>query len=71
VAHPEGTVIAARALTVPPHGAVRVSVDAADLSNTANTVDTLRLEVDGLLTGNGKPYVMVRYRGGPFSLHHG
>jgi hypothetical protein len=48
-----------------------VSVEAADLSNAAHEVDRLRLEVDGLLTGNGKPYVMVRYRGGPFSLHHG
>jgi hypothetical protein len=71
VAHPEGTVIAQRALTVPPHGAVRVSVAAADLSDAGAVVQRLRLEVDGLLTGNGKPYVMVRYRGGPFSLHHG
>jgi hypothetical protein len=30
-----------------------------------------RIGMDPLLTGNGKPYVLMRYGGGPLSLHHG
>jgi hypothetical protein len=71
VAHPSGIVVAESSLTVQPHGAARVSVESADLEGANQAVDRLRLEVDELLTGNGKPYVMVRYRDGPFSLHHG
>lgn len=32
---------------------------------------TGRIGMDPLLTGNGKPYVLMRYGGGPLSLHHG
>jgi hypothetical protein len=71
VAHPGGRVLAERTMTVQPHGAARISVAAADLPPSGTDVDKLRLEVDDLLTGNGKPYVMVRYGDGPFSLHHG
>lgn len=69
--HPGGTVVAQKTMTVRPHGAARVSVTADDLAQDRPEVDRLRLEVDDLLTANGKPYVMVRYRNGPFSLHHG
>lgn len=31
----------------------------------------LRIGLDPLLTGNGKPYVLMRYDQGPLSLHHG
>jgi hypothetical protein len=31
----------------------------------------VRVGLDPLLTGNGKPYVLMRYDGGPLSLHHG
>jgi hypothetical protein len=31
----------------------------------------VRIAVDPLFTGNGKPYVIMRYGGGPWSLHHG
>jgi hypothetical protein len=31
----------------------------------------VRVAVDPLYTGNGKPYVIMRYGGGPLSLHHG
>lgn len=32
---------------------------------------TVRIALDPILTGNGKPYVIMRYGGGPWSLHHG
>lgn len=70
LAHPEKTILSEHTETVRAHGAIRVSVTADDLARAAGTVDKLRLEVDGLLTSNGKPYVMVRYGNGPFSLHH-
>jgi hypothetical protein len=57
--------------SVAAHGAIRVSAAAADLVAAGGAVQKIRLEVDGLLTENGKPYVMVRYGDGPFSLHHG
>ncbi|WP_223694415.1 hypothetical protein [Leifsonia poae] len=31
----------------------------------------VRVAIDPLFTGNGKPYVIMRYGGGPWSLHHG
>ena len=31
----------------------------------------VRIGLDPLLTANGKPYVIMRYGGGPLSLHHG
>jgi hypothetical protein len=70
-AHPDGATLAERTVTVQPHGAVRVSVTGDDVARASAPVERLRLEVDGLLTGNGKPYVMLRYGDGPFSLHHG
>jgi len=69
--HPGGATLAERTLTVRPHGAVRVSVSGDDVARAGGPVRQLRLEVDGLLTSNGKPYVMLRYGDGPFSLHHG
>ncbi len=69
--HPDGAVLSERTVTVQPHGAVRVSVSGDDVANAATPVERIRLEVDGLLTENGKPYVMLRYGDGPFSLHHG
>jgi hypothetical protein len=70
-AHPDGATLAEKTVTVQPHGAVRVGVTAADVARVSTPVERLRLEVDGLLTENGKPYVMLRYGDGPFSLHHG
>lgn len=34
-------------------------------------VKHVRVGLDPLLTPNGKPYVIMRYAGGPPSLHHG
>jgi hypothetical protein len=70
-AHPDGAVLSQQTVTVQPHGAVRVSVSGEDVARASGPVRQLRLEVDGLLTENGKPYVMLRYGDGPFSLHHG
>lgn len=70
-AHPDGETLAERSVSVQAHGAVRVGVTAEDVARASTSVERLRLEVDGLLTENGKPYVMLRYGDGPFSLHHG
>jgi hypothetical protein len=71
MAHPGGETIAERSVSIAPHGAARVSVTAEDVARAGAGAGKLRLVVDGLLTDNGKPYVMVRYGEGPFSLHHG
>jgi hypothetical protein len=34
-------------------------------------IEHARVGVEPLLTPNGKPYVLMRYGGGPLSLHHG
>lgn len=34
-------------------------------------VEHVRIGLDPLMTGNGKPYVIMRYADGPPSLHHG
>jgi hypothetical protein len=70
-AQPGGETLAERTVTVQAHGAVRVGVTGDDIARVGIPVQHVRLEVDGLLTENGKPYVMVRYADGPFSLHHG
>ena len=33
--------------------------------------DTVRVALDPVLSDNGKPYVLMRYAGGPLSMHHG
>ena len=71
VSHPDGATVVERTAVVRAHGALRVSVTAGDLTAIGGNTEQLRLEVNGLLTGNGKPYVMLRYGEGPFSLHHG
>jgi len=50
---------------------VRFSADefAAALARRPSTYG--RIGLDPLLTGNGKPYVLLRYGDGPLSLHHG
>ncbi|MGH2869753.1 MAG: hypothetical protein ACRDNK_19570 [Solirubrobacteraceae bacterium] len=70
VAHPAGAVVSGRTATIQPHGVTCISVTAEDLTRAGGPVERLRLETDGLLTRNGKPYVMVRYGDGPFSVHH-
>ena len=33
--------------------------------------DHIRIGMDPLLSSNGKPYIVMKYAGGPLSLHHG
>ncbi len=33
--------------------------------------ETVRVALDPILSDNGKPYVLMRYAGGPLSMHHG
>lgn len=52
----------------------RVQVPAPTLAEWREGTDRLplaRVGLDPLLTGNGKPYVLMRYGDGPLSLHHG
>jgi hypothetical protein len=52
----------------------RVRFAAADLRKALREFPPgtlLRIGLDPLLTGNGKPYVLMRYDQGPLSLHHG
>jgi hypothetical protein len=51
---------------------VRVPEQAlADWRGRVSEVPLARVGLDPLLTGNGKPYVLMRYGDGPLSLHHG
>jgi hypothetical protein len=57
-----------------PRAVARVRVPAEELRAwPARHPDLLhaRIGLDPLLTANGKPYVLMRYAGGPPSLHHG
>jgi hypothetical protein len=52
----------------------RVHVPAEVLADWRSRVGELphaRIGLDPLMTGNGKPYVLLRYADGPLSLHHG
>ena len=52
----------------------RVHVPAEVIAGWRERVSELpfaRVGLDPLMTGNGKPYVLVRYADGPLSLHHG
>jgi len=69
LSHPEGETVVRREVGLQPRGVARISVTKEDLQK--RPAEGLRLEVENLFTGNGKPYVMARYGSGPFSLHHG
>lgn len=58
-----------RELELGPRELARVRVPASELSTDAETFG--RIGLDPLLTGNGKPYVLLRYGSGPLSIHHG
>ncbi len=57
-----------------PRALERVRVPADELAAWPERhpdIRHVRIGLDPLLTGNGKPYVIMRYAGGPPSLHHG
>jgi hypothetical protein len=49
----------------------RVRVPSDEIAGWPERPEHLRIGLDPLLTANGKPYVLMRYRGGPLSIHHG
>jgi hypothetical protein len=60
-----------RKVELGPRELARVRVAASDLPLAGREGILGRIGVDPLLTGNGKPYVLLRYGSGPLSLHHG
>lgn len=63
-----------RELSFAPHQLHRVRFTREDLEEGLGRLGGprhLRVGLDPLLTGNGKPYVLMRYDNGPLSLHHG
>lgn len=60
-------------VTLTSRQVARVKVPEAEILKWKAEVDpgTVRIALDPILTGNGKPYVIMRYGGGPWSLHHG
>lgn len=60
-------------VTLAPRQTRRVVVPSAQIEKwkAEGKPANVRVALDPLLTGNGKPYVIMRYGGGPWSLHHG
>jgi hypothetical protein len=70
----EDAPIVARTLDLGPRALERVRFHGDELASAlARRPDAVhgRIGLDPLLTGNGKPYVLLRYGDGPLSLHHG
>jgi hypothetical protein len=68
------TVLYEYPLSLEPRALERIHVPAEELAAwRAGYRETphVRIGLDPVLTGNGKPYVIMRYAGGPPSLHHG
>jgi hypothetical protein len=60
-----------RQVDLAPRALERVRVRSAALSLCDRSRVLGRIGLDPLLTGNGKPYVLIRYGSGPLSIHHG
>jgi hypothetical protein len=60
-------------VTLAPRALQRVRVPAEEIARWRDeqVAEHVRIGLDPLLTANGKPYVIMRYGGGPLSLHHG
>ena len=58
-------------LSFPARGLHRVQVPREQVASLHAGHAQVRVALDPLLTGNGKPYVLMRYDSGPLSLHHG
>ncbi len=69
----EGEVLWSKSVALESRAVQRVIVPEAQIAEwkARESPGGARVAVDPLLTGNGKPYVMMRYGGGPLSLHHG
>jgi hypothetical protein len=60
-----------REVELRPRELSRIRVPAGELAGGAREGALGRIGLDPLLTGNGKPYVLLRYGSGPLSIHHG
>jgi hypothetical protein len=63
-----------RPVSLGPRALERVRVPAEELGSWSTRypeIRHVRIGLEPLLTGNGKPYVIMRYADGPPSLHHG
>ena len=60
-------------VSLAPRALERVRVPDAEIERwrAEDAASLVRIGLDPLLTANGKPYVIMRYGGGPLSLHHG
>jgi hypothetical protein len=71
---PDDQPVVERRLEFAPRQLHRVRFGSDDLAEGLGRLGGprhLRIGLDPLLTGNGKPYVLMRYDNGPLSLHHG
>lgn len=68
-----GATLWSQTITLGPRGSARLIVPEAEIKawKAKKNPGSVRVALDPLLTGNGKPYVIMRYGGGPLSLHHG
>jgi hypothetical protein len=60
-----------RELELKPRQLERVVVPSDEIDSWPERPEHVRIGLDPLLTANGKPYVLMRYSGGPLSIHHG
>ena len=68
------TTLVEHELELGPRQLKRLKIDREEVASweeRSPDVSHLRIGLDPLLTGNGKPYVLMRYDDGPLSIHHG
>jgi len=68
-----GEVLWSEEITLQTRQSRRLIVPVAEIEKWKTKADpgTVRIALDPVLSDNGKPYVIMRYGGGPLSLHHG
>jgi hypothetical protein len=66
-------VVWSKEIKLEPRESNRVRIPSEEISRwkELRDVSEVRIGLTALMTSNGKPYVMMRYGGGPLSLHHG
>ena len=59
--------------TLLPRETCRVEIPEREIANwkADSHISEVRIGLSQVLTSNGKPYVLMRYGGGPLSMHHG
>lgn len=69
----ENNLIWSTELVLQPREANRVQIPEAVIAEwkLLENVSEVRIGLSQLMTSNGKPYVLMRYGGGPLSMHHG